>query len=121
MGSEAGARTGWKSLLFRYPYVGRGGSKKGVSESVPFIHEKWRKSELCVTAPGPGDLERAKAEDNRIKLRIRRLRLALRSLQMICSYCPLLPPVSVVWEVNFKVIDCCAYWTEFGDVSCDGG
>ena len=84
-GGRVGERTGLKIFAFRYPRAGRGGSKKG-SESMPFIHEKWRKSEICILAPGTGDLERAKVEDDRIKLRLRRLRVGIRWLQMICSY-----------------------------------
>lgn len=80
-----GRRTGLKIFGFKYPRAGRGGSKKG-SESMPFIHEKWRKSGTFILAPGKGDLERAKVEDDRIKLRLRRLRLGIRWLQMICSY-----------------------------------
>ena len=111
LGDDEGRR-GLKMFGFRGPRAGRRGSKKG-SESMPFIHEKWRKSEVCILAPGNGDLERAKVDDDKIKLRLRRLRLGIRWLQMICSYVPLSKP-----KVNFvKVIDCCAYWTKFGDVS----
>lgn len=86
IGDEHGRRRmGLKMFGLRGPRAGRGGSKKG-SESMPFIHEKWRKSEVCILAPGNGDLERAKVEDDKIKLRLRRLRLGIRWLQMICSY-----------------------------------
>lgn len=73
-------------IFTKFHRAGRG-SKSG-SESMPFIHEKWRKSDLYTLAPGKGDLERAKVEDDKIKLRLRRLRLGIRWLQMICSYDP---------------------------------
>ena len=80
-----------KSGLRIFTKIRRAGrvSKIG-SESIPFIHEKWRKSDLCTLAPGTGDLERARGEDERIKLRLRRLRVGIRWLQMICSYEPLI-------------------------------
>ena len=71
---------------FKYPRAGHRGTG---SESIPFIHEKWRKSPEML-APGQGDLDRARLEDAKIKLRIRRLRLVIRWLQMICSYTPFL-------------------------------
>lgn len=67
--------------LFKFgtPRAGRRPSK-----SKPFIHEKWRRSRE-VLAPGTGDLERLRLEDQRVKLILRRLRLVVRGLQMICS------------------------------------
>ena len=63
------------------------GHRRGASESVPIIHEKWRRTpDLRVLAPGNGDLERARKEDEVVKLRLRRIRLVVRGLQMICSY-----------------------------------
>lgn len=62
------------------------GHSRGRSESVPCIHEKWRRTpEICVLAPGNGDLERARKVDEVVKLRLRRLRLGIRGLQMVCS------------------------------------
>jgi hypothetical protein len=67
-----------------FRHAGHGRSQ---SESVPFIHEKWRRTpEIHVLAPGNGDLERARREDEVIKLRLRRLRFGIRGLQMACSY-----------------------------------
>lgn len=68
-------------LTFGHPRAGR----RDRSESVPFIHEKWRRSRE-VLAPGTGDLERLKKEDIRVKLILRRIRLCVRLLQMISSY-----------------------------------
>lgn len=71
------------SSLFKFgtPRAGR-----RPSESQPFIHEKWRRSRAEVLAPGTGDLERLRLEDLRVKLILRRLRLVVRGLQLICSY-----------------------------------
>ena len=68
-------------VTFGLPRAGR----RGRSESVPFIHEKWRRSKEML-APGTGDLERLKKEDLRLKLITRRIRLTVRILQMIFSY-----------------------------------
>jgi hypothetical protein len=68
-------------VTFGHPRAGR----RGRSESVPFIHEKWRRSK-DVLAPGTGDLERLKKEDLRLKRITRRIRLTVRILQMIFSY-----------------------------------
>jgi hypothetical protein len=64
-----------------------GYSRRGRSQSVsvPFIREKWSRSP-SVLAPGAGDLERMKKEDEKVQLRIRRLYLTIRIVQMICSY-----------------------------------
>jgi len=80
-----------KSGLRIFTKIHRAGraSKIG-SESMPFIHEKWRKSDICTLAPGTGDLERATREDDKIKLKLRRLRVGIRWFQMICSYEPLI-------------------------------
>jgi len=57
----------------------------GRSESVPFIHEKWRRSPLF--RPGIRDLERGRRErDEGVNLRLRRLRLGLRILQTFFTY-----------------------------------
>lgn len=91
-------------LKFGTPRAGR-----RPSESQPFIHEKWRRSREML-APGTGDLERLRLEDLKVKLILRRLRVVVRGLQMICSY-------GYSWRLClFKVIDRCVVSTEFGHV-----
>jgi len=53
------------------------------------IHEKWRRSR-DVLAPGTGDLERCKREDEKGKLVLRRGRQVILLLQIISSYAPVL-------------------------------
>jgi hypothetical protein len=66
-------------LKFGTPRAGR-----RPSESQPYNHEKWRKSKEML-APGTGDLERLRLQDIKVKLILRRLRLVVRGLQLICS------------------------------------
>ena len=73
-------------LTFGHPRAGR----RGRSESVPFIHEKWRRSKEILKSATQGDLERLKKENERSKLILGRIRLSVRGLQMICSYISLL-------------------------------
>lgn len=73
-------------LTFGPPRAGR----RGRSESVPFIHEKWRRSKEILKSGTGGDLERLKKENERYKLILGRIRLSVRGLQMICSYISLL-------------------------------
>ena len=69
-------------LTFGHPRAGR----RGRSESVPFIHEKWRRSKEILKSGTGGDLERLKKEHERYNLILGRIRLSVRGLQMICSY-----------------------------------
>ena len=68
-------------MEFGNPRAGR----RNRAESVPFIHEKWRRSNDVHIRTPRGNLERVQ-EDERDKLIYWRLRLGIRVLQMICSY-----------------------------------
>jgi hypothetical protein len=68
-------------LKFGHSRAGR----RDRSESVPIIHEKWRRSREML-APGAGDIERLKKRDLKVKLILKKVRLSGRILQMICSY-----------------------------------
>ena len=69
-------------LTFGHPRAGR----RGRSESVPVIHDKWRRSKDVLTSATEDDLERLKKEDARRKLIFGRTRLGVRGLQMIFSF-----------------------------------
>lgn len=69
---------------FRYPRAGR----RERVESVPVIHEKWRRRTPNCLAPGGGDLERLRDEEKKVETIMKRLRLTLRVLQMIVAYIP---------------------------------
>lgn len=69
--------------ILKFGHV-RTGGRRDRSESVPFIHEKWRRSRE-VLAPGTGDLERLKREDLKVKVILMRVRVGVRILQMIAS------------------------------------
>jgi hypothetical protein len=72
---------------FHYPRAGH-----EHAESVPVIHNKWRRSNVQVQvvedrlAPGAGDLERLNQQEERVQLVVRRICLGIRCLQMICAY-----------------------------------
>ena len=70
-------------VLLSNPRAGR--VERSGSVSVPFIQDKWRRSPNCL-APGNGDLERLKKENERVKIGLRKVRLGLRALQFILAY-----------------------------------
>jgi hypothetical protein len=72
-------------LHFGHLRAGRRGNNS--QQSIPVIHEKWRRSRELL-APGTGDLERCKREDEKGKFVLRRLRQVILSLKIISSYGP---------------------------------
>jgi hypothetical protein len=73
-------------LQFGHLRAGRRGNNS--QQSIPVIHEKWRRSRELL-APGTGDLERCKRENEKGKFVLRRLRQVILGLQVISSYVPL--------------------------------
>lgn len=74
-------------LHFGHLRAGRRGNNS--QQSIPMIHEKWRRSRELL-APGTGDLERCKREDEKGRFVLRRLWQAILALKIISSYVTLI-------------------------------